>query len=283
MDKLKQWVALCVLGCLAVLAGGWFLLVGPERTEAADLRVQTATAQSGNESLRTQLAVLKAQAKDLPQQQAKLAAVAAKLPDDPALPSLVRALDSASGEAGVDLVSIAPGPAAPVVAAAAAVPAAPAPGAAPPPAGAPAAASAGAPATSAAAPPAGDGVLQAVPLQINVVGGYFQVQQFVSDLERLSRALRITALSLAPGTSPAAGAGATASTDDGRSLSATLTAEVFLISGLRPVPAPAAAPGAGPVGPTAGPAAAAGPGAGPAAGAVPTAGAGPAAGTVPAK
>jgi len=40
MDKLKQYVTFTVLGCLVVLAAGWFLLVSPKRSEAAELRAQ---------------------------------------------------------------------------------------------------------------------------------------------------------------------------------------------------------------------------------------------------
>ncbi len=133
MDKLKQWVALTVVGCLAVLAAGWFLLVSPKRTEAEELR--TADGVAGAAATRPcarSWRCCKAQAKDLPKQQAKLAAVAAKIPENPALPALIRALDGASADAGVELVSIAPGAPAPVVAAdAAGAPAAPAAPAAP--------------------------------------------------------------------------------------------------------------------------------------------------------
>jgi hypothetical protein len=66
MDKVKQFVALTVVGALAILAAGWFLLVSPKRTEASDLREQAATQQSANAGLETQLARLKSQAKDLP-------------------------------------------------------------------------------------------------------------------------------------------------------------------------------------------------------------------------
>ena len=90
MDKLKQWVALTLLGCLAIAAAGWFLLVSPKRSEAAELRAQTESQEATNAKLRNELQVLKAQAKDLPKEQAKLAAVAAKIPDNPALPGLVR-------------------------------------------------------------------------------------------------------------------------------------------------------------------------------------------------
>src|SRR3954466_5832035 len=109
MDKLKQYVVFTVLGCLVVLAAGWFLLVSPKRSSAAELRTQSAASVRDNQTLEAKLQVLKAQARDLPKQQAKLAAVAAKIPDNPALPAMVRALTTASQSAGVELVSMTPG------------------------------------------------------------------------------------------------------------------------------------------------------------------------------
>ena len=109
MDKLKQWIVLTVVGCMAVLAAGWFLLISPKKAEAADLVAQTASQEATNDGLRTQLEVLKAQAKDLPKKQAELARVQAKIPDDPALPTLIRALTGAAADAGVELVSVTPG------------------------------------------------------------------------------------------------------------------------------------------------------------------------------
>lgn len=223
MDKLKQWVALTVLGCLAVMAAGWFLLVSPKRGEAQELRDQATAQESANGTLRTQLAMLKAQAKDLPAQKAKLAAVAAKIPDNPALPALIRALDRASADSGVELVSIAPSAPTPLVAPAAAAAVAA-------PAAAPAAGAAAAPAAVpvAAGAPAAAGAVSSIPLAINVVGGYFQVQQFLSSLEGLQRALRVTGLTLAPGGNPVAVGGSGGSTDDGRSLSATISSQVYM-------------------------------------------------------
>ena len=188
MDKLKQWVALAVVACLGILAAGWFLLVSPKKAEAADLQAQTASQDAANAQLRTQLEVLKAQAKDLPKKQADLARVAAKIPGDPALPSLIRALTAAGTSAGVQLVSVTPG-----TPAAFAAPAAVA-GAVPPPADPAAPADAAAPAT-AAVPAAGPaGTLAQIPLTLNVVGGYFEVAQFMANLENLPRALRVTNL-----------------------------------------------------------------------------------------
>ncbi|MCU1589868.1 MAG: hypothetical protein JWP11_1124 [Frankiales bacterium] len=232
MDKMKQWVALTALGALAIMAAGWFLLVSPKKAEATALQEQTASQLSANSELETQLTVLRAQAKELPKKQAALAKVAAKIPSNPSLPSLVRSLTAASTSAGVDFVSVTPGAPAAAVAPAAAAPAAPAAGTA-----APAAAS-----TSSA------GQLLSIPVAINVVGDYFEVEQFIANLENLPRALRVTNLTLAPGAGPTAG-DTTPSTDDGRSLTSTITGTVFMAAGAAPataVVAPAAASAAAP-------------------------------------
>lgn len=239
MDKIKQWVALTVLAALAVAAGGWFLLVSPKRGEASDLRAQTATQEATNATLRTELQVLQAQAKELPKEQADLARVAAKIPDHPALPALIRALTAASTSAGVDFVSLTPGAPAPVVVAA------PAPVAPPPGAETPASPAAPvAPAAGAAAPAPAGGTLTAIPVTIEVVGDFFQVEQFVAALEQLPRALRVTGVAVTPGLSPTSQQAAEAALD-GRSLTSTITGQVFLAAGAAPV-TPVVAPTATP-------------------------------------
>ena len=239
MDKLKQWVALTVVGCLAIMAGGWFLLVSPKRTEAAEVRDQALAQESTNAGLRSKLEQLKVQAKDLPKKQADLARVAAKIPGDPGLPALIRALTAASTSAGVEFVSVTPG--APV-AVAAPVAAAPVAGAPAPAADAAAAAPAApaAPADPNAPAPAGPvGTLAAIPIAINVVGGYFEVSQFLANLENLPRALRVTNLTLAPGASPSAKDAKSA--EDGSSLTSTITGSVYMAAN-RPVATPVVAP-----------------------------------------
>jgi hypothetical protein len=181
--------------------------------------------------METQLRMLKAQARDLPQQQAKLAAVAARIPDNPALPSLVRALVAAGQATGVELVSVVPGNPAPVAAAVA-------PGAAP--------VAPGTARTGAAT--AGAGQLTAIPLTLTVAGGFFQVEQFVANLENLPRSLRVTNLAMTTGANPVtpAVAGRTAPpVDDGRSLVATVTGQVFMAVSRTPATAVVAPGGAG--------------------------------------
>lgn len=239
MDKVKQWVALTVLGAIVLMAGGWFLLVDPKREEAADLQAQAATQVATNQTLAVELEVLKAKAADLPKKQADLAKVAAKIPTNPALPALVRALTAASTTAGVELVSVTPG--APV----AEVPAATAPVAAPETEAAapdPAASAAPAPVGAAAVAPAPAGVLALIPITINVVGDFYEVEQFLANVEALPRALRVNNLTVAPGTSPTAGESASTSTEDGRSLTTTITGSVFMAAGAAPATAVVAPP-----------------------------------------
>ncbi|GAC1610051.1 MAG: hypothetical protein NVS3B26_14720 [Mycobacteriales bacterium] len=237
MDKLKQYVVFAVLGCLVVLAAGWFLLVSPKRSDAAALRAQAVSQVSANTQLENQLRILKAQAKDLPKQQAKLASVAAKIPDNPALPSMIRALTTAAMSAGVELVTVTPGqPTAPAAGAATLV----RPGSS---------VGAVAPVASGSA-----GQLAQIPLTLNVAGGYFQVEQFVSNLENLPRSMRVTTLTLAPGSNPVKPATAGA-VDDGKTLTTTVTGMVFMAANRPPatavtVPGQAAAGTAtGPVAP----------------------------------
>lgn len=226
MDKLKQWIAFTVLGVFAVLAAGWFLLVSPKRADADALGQQAATQVTANSMLQTQLAVLKSQAKNLPQQQAQLAKVAAKIPENPAEPALIRALDSAATAAGVELVSISPSlPAAAAAPAAVTVPVAPGAAKAVPKAGVPVA-----------------GALQSISVAINVVGSYFQIEQFFNGLEHLSRATRVTGFSLAPGSNPVKAAAAGATADDGKTLTTTITAQVYMATG-RPAAVAVTVPG----------------------------------------
>jgi Tfp pilus assembly protein PilO len=244
-SKMKQWVALTVVGCLALLAAGWFLLVSPKRGEAAQVRDDVNTQASTNAGLQTQLATLKAQQKTVTQQEAKLAFVAAKIPDNPALPALIRALSIAADDAGVELVSLSPG--SPVAVVAAAAPAGT-------PVGTPAAGDATTSSSSSTASKpvtltsagtasaATAGLLTSIPLTINVVGGYFQVEQFFDRLENLTRAAKVTGFTMVPGENPVkpvTGSSATA-VSTGKTLTTNVMANVYMAVGRTSVPAVAA-------------------------------------------
>jgi Tfp pilus assembly protein PilO len=214
MDKLKQWVALTLVGVLAVLAAGWFLLIAPKRSDAEAISAETATQDTRNASLRTALAVLKAQAKAEPAQ----VAISAKIPDNPALPALIRNLDKISASTGVDLISLSPSP--PSSIAAPVAPATPvAPGGTP--------VAAGQPAVSAAS-----GTLQSIGVSLTINGSYFQALEFIDGLEGLSRAFKVTGLTVTPAPAQA--------TTNARPLAKnavamTVTGTVFLAAGATPL------------------------------------------------
>jgi Tfp pilus assembly protein PilO len=240
MEKTKQWAIVAVVAVVAVFAGGWFLLVSPQRSKASDVKTQVTSAQSANSQLQQQLASLVAQHKDRPKVQAQLNKLAQQLPANPGLPALVRALTDAADNAGVDLVSIAPTAPKAVVAAA---PAATAP--------APTAdtsststdtstdASTTTSTTPTAAAPAAQsyGTLAQVPVAVKVNGSYFELEQFFSNLEAMKRPFLTGGFSIMPGNSIKHPDPTTKSTADGSDdtyytgfANATISGSVFMIA-----------------------------------------------------
>jgi Tfp pilus assembly protein PilO len=203
MNKTRQWAVLTAMGCLAVLVAGWMLVVKPERSHAAQLRTQATGLQGDNNQLRAHVNQLRQMQKDIPAQQKTLAAIATKIPDNPALPALIRQLSAAADGAGVNLVSLAPGQ--PTTVATAAV-------------------QASSPASKTAAVTTSP--LASISVAINVQGSYFNVEQFFSAVESLSRAMLVNGFTLAPLQSGASNASsATALPLD--TLNAQITATVF--------------------------------------------------------
>ena len=211
MERIRQWTIFTALAVVAVLVAGWMLAIKPQRSHAADLRSQAAGVEQSNDQLRNQLSSLKAQAKDLPKQQARLAEIAKKIPNNPALPTLIRNLSDAADSAGVDLVSLAPAQPVALVSAVAA------------PAGRPAAGSAG----SAVATPQ----VEQVPVTLSVTGSYFNLEQFVSNLEQLDRAMIVDGWSMSPG------AKGDASKPDKSQVTAQIQARVFMAPDTTPAAA----------------------------------------------
>jgi type IV pilus assembly protein PilO len=180
MTETRKWSAAAAVLIVAIVAAGWFLLVSPKRSDAADLKAQTATQENDNVALQQKLEELKAQQADLPEQRARLAEIASKIPGNPALPSLVRDLTAAGRKVGVSIDSMAPS--APVAVATAA------PGVVAP-----------APAPAASATGTTDTLLQ-VPLTLKVTGSYFELEQYVNKLEGLKRSFLVTGFNIEPAT-----------------------------------------------------------------------------------
>jgi type IV pilus assembly protein PilO len=106
----RTWYIAAAVVAVLLLVAGWFLAVAPAKSTAAELNEQAAQVQSQNDSTRAEIAQLQAQSKDLPAQEQRIAEIRQRIPASPALPSLVRELDSRADTAGVVLVSVTPGP-----------------------------------------------------------------------------------------------------------------------------------------------------------------------------
>jgi hypothetical protein len=101
--------------------------------------------------------------------------------------------------------------------------------------------------------PSSAGQLASIPLTLNVVGGYFQAEQFVSALENLPRSMRVTNLTIAPGANPVKPAAASAAdVADGKSLLTVVTGQVFMAAN-RPTATAVTVPGQAVAGTATGP------------------------------
>jgi Tfp pilus assembly protein PilO len=197
---------------IAVFLAGWFALIGPKRSEAADLGEQTVAAQAQNAALQNEIKQLEAQAADLPAQQARLAEIRTQVPDTPSLPSLIRSLTAIGKTAGVDVRSLIPGDVEAVLIAESTA-------ATSSSSGETAEAGSTTESSSTTTTEAAGGDLVAIPLDIQVYGSYFDVEQFLNEAEELTRAMLITGINVVPLGDEAANPG---------DLDATFNARVFM-------------------------------------------------------
>ncbi len=237
MNRMRNWAGLGLFLAVAVFAAGWFLMVKPQKAQQTKYRDQASQQLQANQQVQEQIALLKKQQAQLPAEQASIAAINARVPDSPALPAYVRTIEQLATASHLELVSISPSPPAPAqLQAATAAPAAPAASGSAGATTAPTAAGGSTTAPVAAGPP-----LMAIPVVVDVVGDYFAVEQFLSQLEQATRATVVTSIHLQPGKVPApTGNGAAGGADQTswRTLDAQVSLAIFQTNAS---PAPAAA------------------------------------------
>jgi Tfp pilus assembly protein PilO len=232
MNKLRAWGVLALVAAVAIAAGGWFLALSPQKSKVSSLKDQTAQQQDANAKLRSQIALLKKQQSQIPAEQARIAQIKNRIPESPQLTNYVRTLTSLAAATHVELVSIAPAAPTQVKLASAQ-----------PQGTAPSDAAAG------GAAPAAAPNLSTISVAIDVVGDYYNVQQFLSKLEDTQRATIVSAVSLKPGALPhgtgpsqdnvTSGADGVAS--GWKTLAASISASIFMSA----APQAVADPGAG--------------------------------------
>lgn len=195
MTTTTRYTLIAALVAVAVFAAGWFALIGPKRDEAAQFKADTATAQQQNAQLQSEIKQLEAQAADLPAQQARLAEIRTQIPDTPALPSLVRSLTSIGKTAGVDVRSLTPGDVEAVVIAAPTTSNKSSTGTSE---SSGEQSSTTSSSTSGGTDTATETGLVAIPIDIQVYGSYFDIEQFINEAEDLTRAMLITGITITP-------------------------------------------------------------------------------------
>lgn len=103
-DRLWMIAGAAVIAVLALVS--WFLLISPEKTDTADLRAQTETAQAQAVDIRKRIATLKKQSANLGRLKATLAGYQDALPADSGVPAFLRQLQAAGTDLDVDVSGI---------------------------------------------------------------------------------------------------------------------------------------------------------------------------------
>ncbi len=168
----RATIAIAVVACLAVLAGGWFLLIQPTRSSISKTKAQTAQQQADNQSAQLQLQSMRSIAKHLPAEQAELAALQKKVPTQVELPAILRSMQALAISSGVNLLTFTPTTPTPL---------ANAPG------------------------------IATVGIQMSVSGGYAELEQLDSALEGLQRTFMVTGFTFTGSGSTANGSATSAS------------------------------------------------------------------------
>jgi Tfp pilus assembly protein PilO len=213
MTKSRTWTVGTAVLVVLILLAGWFLLVTPKRSHAADLQTQATSAQIANASTQRQITALQAQQQKLPAAESQLSQFKVQIPANPQLPAFIRTLQSAAIASGVYLTSISP--ANPTAMTSTAPVAAPAPTAS-------ASSSSGTPApapTPQSTVVAGlnSGVYD-IEAQIVVAGSYAGLEAFEHQLEGMQRSVLVHTIAITSctnGGSGSAGSGSTASGSSG--------------------------------------------------------------------
>lgn len=220
MSMKKRFSALVLITVVAVV--GWFALAfRPAHSRLGELRDEVEQSRTELSALQERLERLQALQRNENQIRDEAVRMAAALPSEPAVSDFILRVQDAANAAGIDFLTITP-----------ALPAVPAGVAAAQPAAPSDAeltdeqreAQAQAEAAAAADPV---NRLRSIEVQVKADGGFFAMEQFIANLERLGRAVRLDDFTLATGGGDAAD-----------TLSASMKLNIFML-------APQAAAGAG--------------------------------------
>jgi Tfp pilus assembly protein PilO len=196
--------AAAAIAAVVITAIFFLFLLSPKLKEIKEVRAEIETAQDEGQTLRNRLRQLRAAQQTEPTTRARLAVFDRLLPPTPDLPSLIRQLQTAASASGIDLRSLAPSPPTDLT---------------------------------------GRPGVQSVSVTVQVVGGFFRLQSFLTRLEELQRVVEVNAISISSGTDETTGLSL---------LSSTITFRMYVVQpnaspgGAAPAPAPTSPPTSNP-------------------------------------
>jgi Tfp pilus assembly protein PilO len=150
-----------IAGAVAIVlaVASFFFLVRPKINEVDEANERLQEAEEQELVLQTELSRLQASAEEAPALRRELKEFRRAVPAAADLPGLINVLQDAADQAGVDFFSIVPG----------------------------------------TPEPAAGGAASEIPAQIQTIGGFFSVREFMFRLETLQRASKVVSITVAPG------------------------------------------------------------------------------------
>ena len=197
MSGIKKLAALTAIGSLLIVVAGWCVLISPKNAAAAETRAQAEEERASHASLERQIEMLVEDEKRVPQYQAALSKLKQRMPDAVSEPALIREIYREANASDVLLRSITP--AVPTTATLVQVAAPSASAASSGATGTGAAPTPGAEATEAPPAPAGPTKVQGlsqIPVNIQVVGTYDELKDFLNRLANFDRAFLVASVDI---------------------------------------------------------------------------------------
>ncbi len=108
-SKSQTWVVGTVLAGLLILVGAWFLLISPKRAETATARDDNDAALFEQDQLRSRLAVLQEQSTHMGEYQDEIDVIGVQIPSEPQVAAYVRSLQGLATQYGVTITEVSPG------------------------------------------------------------------------------------------------------------------------------------------------------------------------------
>jgi len=166
MNPLVRRFAIAGAAGLAIIVLFFLVLLKPKLNQISEVRDQVQQQQGQAQTLENRLRQLQQAQRDEVTIRNRLSIFDRLLPPTPDLPSLIRQLQTAATASGMNLVSIAPSP-----------------------------------------PSALTGAtgVQAVNVNLQMLGGFFRLQSFLTKLEDLPRVVEVTSMAITPQDDPITG------------------------------------------------------------------------------